>query len=125
MSFVNLGFLGSAVMTLTGLLLIIIKMLEDDTKNMSFRLALFCWSSISFIVFFILGTQHVQSPTERQIFAYYGNPILIGAAIFIASIPVLMWLEEHGWKDKTLCRLVFTILCLAVIVPFIFYKFLN
>lgn len=124
MSFVNLGFLGGAVSGFVGLIWLMAKVMRDNKKNISLPFALFCWGTIAFMIFFISGVTHFQSAAEHAI-AHHAYPFFIFVGIFLGSIPIILWLDEHGWKDKTLSKLLFAVVCLAATVSFGFYQFMN
>ena len=124
MSLVNLGFFVGAISSMVGVVWLVAKMLKDDDKTISLPMALLCWGSIAFALFFSLGNKHAQLATERAMWSF-AWPFFIGVMIFIASIPAFVWLDEHNWKDKTLSKLVYAVLCLAVAVPLGLYKLMN
>ena len=126
MSFANLGFIGSLVLVLAGLSLFITRTSKDHQKNLSIPVAFVCWGGISLLAFFILGIEeHIPSPAQNKVFIHNEDPFLIGAAIFLASLPVFMWLYEHGWEDQIIRKFIYAVICLTIIIPFVFYKFMN
>ena len=118
MSLVTFGFVGGFVAMLTGLMWLAVKIIKDDRKKTAVPLACFCWGATVLITCFMLRVRRAQgfAPQEIDLLPIV-DPVLIGAGIFIFSIPIYMWFQEHGWDDRTIQKILYAVIIIAVAVP--------
>lgn len=115
MKMVHIGFALSALATLIGMIWLAAKMVHDDRRNFSYPMGMLIYGAIAFSIFFLAGTQ--KDVVAR---AEYGVrniliPCFVFAGTFVASIPMLICLQEHGLTARLVTRF-FVVACIASVL---------